>query len=136
MMTVNDCYRVDNDPSDYKGGGQTIVDDATYEVYPGFLRSASRCGKQAGCDSTYEFTFNEYRVWGHGWANSDHGEALKKEIKGCALLPDTWKFTYGIREDGREWTARFRTGVFQKSCVGNAVGKASGIDDFGCAGSG
>ncbi|KAF5549796.1 subtilisin [Fusarium mexicanum] len=136
MMTVDDCYRVDNDPSDYKGGGQTIIGDATYEVYPGSLRSPSRYGKQAGCDSTYKFTFNEYWVWGHGWASSDHGKALKKEIKGCALLPDTWKFTYGIGEDGREWTARFRTGVFQKSCIGNAVGKTSGIDDFGCAGSG
>ncbi|KAF5716253.1 peptidase S8 S53 domain-containing protein [Fusarium globosum] len=136
MMTMYNCYRVDNDPSDYKGGGQTIVGDATYEVYPGSLRSPSRYGKQAGCDSTYKFTFNEYWVWGHGWASSDHGEALKEEIKGCALLPDTWKFTYGIGEDGREWTARFRTGGFQKSCVSNAVGKASGIGDFGCAGSG
>ncbi|CVK85493.1 uncharacterized protein FPRN_06630 [Fusarium proliferatum] len=136
MMTMYNCYRVDNDPSDYKGGGQTIVGDATYEVYPGSLRSPSRYGKQAGCDSTYKFTFNEYWVWGHSWASSDHGEALKEEIKGGALLPDTWKFTYGIGEDGREWTARFRTGVFQKSCVSNAVGKASGIGDFGCAGSG
>ncbi|KAG4255894.1 hypothetical protein FPRO04_11513 [Fusarium proliferatum] len=116
MMTMYNCYRVDNDPSDYKGGGQTIVGDATYEVYPGSLRSPSRYGKQAGCDSTYKFTFNEYWVWGHSWASSDHGEALKEEIKGCALLPDTWKFTYGIGEDG--------------------LGKASGIGDFGCAGSG
>jgi hypothetical protein len=38
MMTMYNCYRVDNDPSDYKGGGQTIVGDATYEVYPGSLR--------------------------------------------------------------------------------------------------
>lgn len=63
------------------------------------------------------------------------GHSLK-EIKGCALLPDTWKFTYGLGDDGREWTARFRTGVFQKECVGNAVGKASGFGNFGCAGSG
>ncbi|VTT64489.1 unnamed protein product [Fusarium fujikuroi] len=116
MMTMYNCYRVDNDPSDYKGGGQTIVGDATYEVYPGSLRSPSKYGKQAGCDSTYKFTFNEYWVWGHGWASSDHGEALKKEIKGCTLLPDTWKFTYDIGEYG--------------------LGKASGIGDFGCAGSG
>ncbi|KAI3576233.1 peptidase S8/S53 domain-containing protein [Fusarium oxysporum f. sp. albedinis] len=100
MMTVDDCYRIDNDPSNYKGGGQTIIGDATYEVYP------------------------------------DHGEELKKEVKGCALLPDTWKFTYGLGDDGREWTARFRTGVFQKQCVGNAVGKASGFGNFGCARSG
>ncbi|KAF5687747.1 subtilisin [Fusarium circinatum] len=116
MMTVDDCYHVDNDPPDNKGGGLTIVGDATYEVYPGSLRSPSRYGKQAGCDSTYKFTFNEYWVWGHGWASSDHGGAVKKEIKGYALLPDTWKFTYSIGEDG--------------------LGKTSGIDDFGCAGSG
>ncbi|KAF5638002.1 subtilisin [Fusarium sp. NRRL 52700] len=133
-MTVDDCYRVDNDPSDYEGGGQTLVGDAIYEVYPGSLRSPSRYGKQAGCDSTYKFTFNKYWVWSHGWAGPDYDEALKKEIKGCALLLDTWEFTYGNGEDGREWTARFRTGVFQKSYVGNAVRKTSGIDDFGCAG--
>ncbi|KAH7142026.1 peptidase S8/S53 domain-containing protein [Dactylonectria macrodidyma] len=32
-------------------------------------------------------------------------------------------------------TARFRTGVFQKSCVGNAISRASGID-LGCKGTG
>ncbi|KAH7194399.1 peptidase S8/S53 domain-containing protein [Fusarium oxysporum] len=100
MMAVDDCYHIDNDPSDYKGGGQTVVGGSNYQVLP------------------------------------DHGEELNKQIKGCALLPDTWKFTYGIGDDGREWTARFRTGVFQKRCVGNAVGKASGFGDFGCAGSG
>ncbi|KAL5593593.1 hypothetical protein FOBRF1_012695 [Fusarium oxysporum] len=135
-MSVDDCYHIDNDPSDYKGGGQTVVGSSNYQVLPGSLRSPSRYGKQAGCDSTYKFSFNDYWVWGHGWASSDHGEELNKQIKGCALLPDTWKFTYGIGDDGREWTARFRTGVFQKRCVGNAVGKASGFGDFGCAGSG
>ncbi|RBR26811.1 uncharacterized protein FIESC28_00392 [Fusarium coffeatum] len=71
-----------------------------------------------------------------GLRNSDYGESLKAELKGCALLPDAWNFVYGLGDDGREWTARFRTGVFQKKCVGDAVGMASGFGEFGCEGSG
>ncbi|KAI0840949.1 hypothetical protein F5Y06DRAFT_308585 [Hypoxylon sp. FL0890] len=67
---------------------------------------------------------------------SNNGQELQNQLKGCALLPDTWSFSYGLGSDGREWTAKFRTGVFQKNCVGNAVKTAGGFKDFGCGGSG
>ncbi|RSL79299.1 hypothetical protein CEP52_017540 [Fusarium oligoseptatum] len=136
MEAVDGCLSTDNNAANYKGGGSTTVGGATYNVAPGSLRSAAHYGKQAGCDGTYKLAFNDYWVWGHGWASSDYGESLKNELKGCALLPGTWHFDYGLGDDGREWTARFRTGVFQKKCVGNAVGTASGFGEFGCAGSG
>lgn len=65
----------------------------------------------------------------------DHGEGLKTQLGDCALLPNTWNFDYGLGSDGREWTAKFRTGVFQKRCVGNAV-KSAGAPNAGCSGSG
>ncbi|KAJ3466795.1 hypothetical protein MRS44_004359 [Fusarium solani] len=129
----DDCI---NQPANYKAGGLITIGGDRYRVSPGTLRSAAEKGKQAGCDSAYKVFFNEYWVWGHGWASSDNGKSLQDEVKSCALLPDTWSFEYGLGDDGREWTAKFRTGVFQKSCVGNALKTAAGIDGVGCHGSG
>ena len=136
LKSVDECSSTDNNAANYKGGGSVTTGGTTYAVSPGSLRAAAQLGKQAGCESTYKALYNDYWVWGHGWASSDYGESLKTELKGCALLPDTWDFVYGLGDDGREWTARFRTGVFQKKCVGDAVGMASGFGEFGCEGSG
>ncbi|KAM0290842.1 hypothetical protein ACHAO9_004769 [Fusarium lateritium] len=136
MMALDGCVYEDNNISNYQGGGQVTVAGSTYSVSPGTLRSPAGFGKQGGCDSAYKVYFNRYWVWGHGWASSDNGETLKEELKGCALFPDTWHFTYGLGDDGREWTAEFRTGVFQKKCVGHTVITASGIDNLKCYGTG
>ncbi|KPM39889.1 hypothetical protein AK830_g6661 [Neonectria ditissima] len=102
-------------PANYKGGGSTTVRGATYRVSPGSIRAGAEKGKQAGCDSTYKGLFNDYWVWGHGWGSSDYGESLKNEIEGCSPLPGTWRFDYGIGDDGREWSARFRTMILKNS---------------------
>ncbi|KAK7429714.1 hypothetical protein QQZ08_003740 [Neonectria magnoliae] len=82
-MVVDGCdFLLDVNPANCKGGGLTTVGDATYRVSPGSLRAGAENGKQAGCDSTYKGLFNEYWVWGHGWASSDCGASLKNEIKG------------------------------------------------------
>ncbi|RDL37427.1 Uncharacterized protein BP5553_04860 [Venustampulla echinocandica] len=122
-------------PENYKGGGKETIGDVVYEVQPQSLRQPADKGKQYGCDSSYKFLFNEYTVWGHGFDSADHGDALKGQLKGCALLPDTWHFDYGLGDDGREWTAKFRTGVFQKKCTGHAV-KSAGAPNDSCSGSG
>ncbi|KAJ4188666.1 hypothetical protein NW767_011774 [Fusarium falciforme] len=137
MMAVDDCDSSSEvNPANYKAGGLITIGGDRYRVSPGTLRSAAEKGKHAACDSAYKVFFNEHWVWGHGWASSDNGKSLQDEVKGCALLPDTWSFEYGLGDDGREWTAKFRTGVFQKSCVGNALKTAAGIDGVGCHGSG
>lgn len=64
------------------------------------------------------------------------GSGLKGQIDDCALLPKTWDFQYGLGSDGREWTAKFRTGVFQRHCVGEAGKEAGAPSDYGCRGSG
>ncbi|KAK7414076.1 hypothetical protein QQX98_007019 [Neonectria punicea] len=112
-MAVDGCdFLSDDNPANYKGGGLTTAGDATYRVSPGSIRAGAEIGKQAGCDSTYKGLFNHYWVWGHGWASCNYGASLKSGIKGCAPFPDTWSFDYRIGDDGRDWTARFRTGVF------------------------
>lgn len=75
-------------------------------------------------------------MWGHGFASSDFGAALENQIQGCALLPDTWSFQYELGSDGREWTAKFWIGVFQRGCVGHAAILVGTPLDFGCGGSG
>jgi subtilisin family serine protease len=125
-----------DNPENYKGGGTFSDGTFTYHIDPLTLRQPASEGKQGGCVGAYKALWNEYTIWGHGWDSADRGDSLKKELGGCALLPDTWDFQYGLGSDGREWTAKFRTGVFQKHCAGDAAKTASGIKDFGCSGSG
>ncbi|KAH6679331.1 hypothetical protein B0J14DRAFT_686368 [Halenospora varia] len=125
-----------NNPENYKGGGSMKVGDVTYRVNPQALRQPAADGKKGGCSSTYKVLYNENWIWGHGFANADHGDALKHALGGCALLPDTWDFQYGLGDDGREWTAKSRTGVFQRKCVGHAGTSAGAPGSFGCSGSG
>ncbi|KAI1880240.1 hypothetical protein JX265_001861 [Neoarthrinium moseri] len=123
-------------PENYKGGGKVTMGDVTYEMIPRALRQPADKSKKGFCDSTYKYLFNEYWMWGNGFASSDYGKTLKSQVADCALLPNTWTFEYGLGDDGREWTARFRTGIFQKGCVGNAGKEAGGPSDFNCNGSG
>ncbi|PSK42249.1 hypothetical protein B9Z65_4163 [Elsinoe australis] len=123
-------------PVDYKAGGSMVVGDVTYRITPTAIRQPATDGIKARCDSTYKAAFNEYWTWGHGFASDDFGARFKHELGGCAILPDTWSFDYGLGSDGREWTAKFRTGVFQRSCVGNAFVTAGAPSGTGCNGSG
>ncbi|KAK5653808.1 hypothetical protein OQA88_7966 [Cercophora sp. LCS_1] len=128
-----------NDPSNpenVKGGGKLTAGEVVYEVEPVTLRQSHEGGKAGACDSTYKVLFNDYVMWGKGWAGSDTGEELKGQVDDCALLPGTWFFEYGLGSDGREWTAKFRTGVFQRGCVGQAGLEAGAPPGFGCGGSG
>ncbi|EHK97231.1 putative Subtilisin-like protease 2 [Glarea lozoyensis 74030] len=137
MDLIDNCDGNDaNNPMNYKAGGLVTVGTNKYHITPEKPRQPASAGVKGDCDSTYKVYFNDYVVWGHGWDSADNGETLKQQVKGCALLPDTWSFAYGLGDDGREWTAKFRTGVFQKKCVGHAGKTASGMEDFGCSGSG
>ncbi|KAG9237195.1 peptidase S8/S53 domain-containing protein [Amylocarpus encephaloides] len=124
-----------NNPENYKGGGSIKVGEVEYRVEPKAVRQLAAEGKTGGCRTSYKWYYNEAWMWGHGWASGDHGAALKEAVKGCALLPDTWDFQYGMGGDGREWTAKFRTGVFQNSCTGHAGTHAGAPAGFDCGGS-
>ncbi|KAF5024502.1 hypothetical protein F66182_3442 [Fusarium sp. NRRL 66182] len=120
MMVVDGCdFDKETNPANYKGGGTT--------------KRGRHSIQRISC--TYKVLFNEYWVWGHGWASSDSGQYLKKRVEACAPFPP-WKFEYGLGDDGREWSANFRSGVGQKRCVSHAIGTAAGLGDFDCEGSG
>ncbi|KAI9157900.1 hypothetical protein HJFPF1_05884 [Paramyrothecium foliicola] len=128
----------DTHSNDAKAGGRVSTSDiaVTYNVFPRAMRQPAHDSEKSDCRSSYRALYNEYNVWGSGWAESDWGESIKREIKGCALLPGTWDFNYGLGDDGREWSLWFRTGVFQKGCVGRAIRSAGAPNFNGCSGSG
>jgi hypothetical protein len=137
LAITDDCDGNDpNNPANYKGGGLLTVGINKYHIDPEALRQPASDGVKGGCDSSYKALYNEYTLWGAGWDSADYGAGLQTQVKGCALLPNTWSFSYGLGSDGREWTAKFRTGVFQKKCTGDAGKTASGIGNFGCSGTG
>lgn len=129
-----------NNPPNYKGGGTVTLGDVAFRIEPQAIRQPAEKGVDGGCDSTYSFTHNGFTLWGHGFASDDFGDALKKQLEwspshsGCALFSETWWFQSGLGSDGREWTAKFRTGVFQKKCVTNAWHSAGAPTNRGCHG--
>ncbi|KAI1843509.1 hypothetical protein JX266_010335 [Neoarthrinium moseri] len=125
-----------NNPENFKGGGFFSVGDVTYRITPNSLRQPAKNGKTGGCDCTYKALFNQCWVWGSGWLGADWGNALQEQMKDCALLPQTWSFEYGLGDDGREWSASFRTGIWQKHCTGENAKEAGAPGGFGCSGSG
>lgn len=134
--TIDGCDGNDpNNPLNWKGGGQLMLNDQVrFAVEPRALRQPAGKTVNGGCESTYKGVFNDFTVWGAGFDGGDSGDALKNQVAGCALLPGTWSFAYGLGSDGREWTATFRTGVFQRGCVAHAILSAGGPE--GCTGSG
>lgn len=110
-----------------KAGGSMKVGEVTYRITPLTLRQPANLAKWAGCDSVYKGLFNDNNVWGRGFASADFGADLKQNVADrCALLPDTWDFSYGLGPDGREWEAKFRTGIGQNKCMGHLVSDVSG----------
>ncbi|KAB5531313.1 hypothetical protein GE09DRAFT_1251915 [Coniochaeta sp. 2T2.1] len=133
---VDACYHPADNPANYKAGGTAILGDVTFKIEPQANRQDTRPGVDMGCSSAYKGFYNEYWVWGHGFASDDWGENLENQLKGCALFPNTWGFGYGLGDNGREWSVHFKTGVFQKHCVGNALHTAGAPADKWCSGSG
>ncbi|OTA55115.1 hypothetical protein K449DRAFT_179580 [Hypoxylon sp. EC38] len=127
----------DTNNNRYKGGGNLVDGDVTYRLNPRANRQPASKGVNGGCGSYYKAVRQETSLWGQGWATSDFGHSILESVKNkCAAWDYTWKFEYGLGDDGREWTASFQGGVFQRGCIGHAIGDISGISGFGCQGSG
>lgn len=79
-----------------------------------------------------------YHLWGYEWyvqgggfASSDYGERLLKEVKGCGAVTG-WQFSY--KEDDpigdTEWWAAGTLPLFIRSgCFERAIKSAGGFDD-------
>lgn len=135
---TNGCDGQDalGNPANYKGGGELALDDFTYYIEPQVLmRPPAGLGLGGGCewDSVDGNGRALFSIWGRGWATDDFGAALREKLTPYGA--DDWVFNYGVEEeDGREWTATFRTGVGQKRRVEGAAKAAGAPPSIKCRG--
>lgn len=123
-------------PMNYKGGGTVSVDKTTYHIDPASSRQALPNTPGGGCDVQYKFIYDEFWIWGNGYASSDYGQGqdgLLKQLKGCDGLTG-WSFDYGIGDDGREWSAHGHLLIGKAGCVGRAIASAGGPKGVDCSG--
>jgi hypothetical protein len=118
-------------PMNWKGGGFVQVGKVRYRIDPKALRQPPPRTPGGGCSFTGNALADHVWIWGNGWENSDFGEGLKRNLRACGL--STFKFSYGLGKDGREWTAEADTGVFQNGCYEIAAKGAGAQSEFGCA---
>lgn len=123
-------------PMNWKGGGQLGLPDALYHINPQALRQPLPNTPSGSCDVQYKFLFDEFWIWGNGYATWDYGQSdggLLQQVKGCDGLSD-WSFSYGLGSDGREWSAHGKLLIGKAGCVGRAIESAGGPKDVDCSG--
>lgn len=124
-------------PANFKGGGTATLGGVQYRIEPQAVRQPAEHGTErgSGCDCTNTFLWNDFVVWGRGGASGDFGQALQEKVKAqCHLRDGRWRFEYGLGDDGREWTAWFRTDVSQSPCISWVAKLVGARDDFTCNG--
>lgn len=125
-------------PAGFKAGGTATLGGVQYRVEPRAARQPAAdatAGRGSGCDCTNAFLWNDLVAWGRGWASGDFGRAFRDKIEAhCHLRDARWRFDYGLGDDGREWTAWFRTDVSQSPCVSWVAKLVGANDDFTCHG--
>jgi Alpha-galactosyl-binding fungal lectin len=136
VVVLDGCDGNDpNNPMNWKSGGSVTVDPVNYRIDPKASRQPAPKNPVGSCHTHWDALFDTVSISGNGWLNSDSGAALKSELeKKCALVAGTFEFSYGLGNDGREWTLSARTGVFQQSCVAAAGRQAGAASSFVCDG--
>lgn len=135
LHTIHGC----DTNSHWKHGGVYTWGDGNYEYYftPKRDRPAQPDKVPGKCDVWYKFWYDEFYIYGGGWAGHDHGqEKLLPNLRRCGVVSE-WRFDY--REDPQdeiEWEAygRIPIGAQQWDCVRQAVVDSGGPSDIGCGG--
>jgi hypothetical protein len=129
-------------PMNWKGGGTTTITSTNpdlkvlYHITPKSTRQALPNKPGGSCDVRYKTLFDEFWIWGNGYATSDYGQksnGLQQQLKGCDGLT-SWSFDYGLGNDGREWSAHGRLLIGKAGCVGRAIASAGGPSGVDCSG--
>ncbi|KAF2840123.1 hypothetical protein M501DRAFT_1015201 [Patellaria atrata CBS 101060] len=121
----DDCDGNDpNNPMNWKGGGTIQLGEVTYRISP----VAPRHPFPKAVGGHIECSGLKFWLSGNGWANIDWGKRIFDEFNGC--LGSGYDFSYGLGDDGREWTATGWMGPGQGNCVHNAILTAGGPDIY------
>lgn len=112
----------------WKAGGTISVDNAAYRITPTSPRQQLPNKPGGGCDVTGKNGFDEFWIWGNGYATWDYGKregGLLQQIDGCKDLAG-WSFEYGLGDDGREWSAHGMLSNGEGRCLARAIKSAGG----------
>ncbi|KAI8630070.1 hypothetical protein F5Y19DRAFT_70377 [Xylariaceae sp. FL1651] len=130
-------------PMNWKGGGTTIITSTNpdlkvlYHITPKSPRQPLPNTPGGSCSVAYKFLYDEFWIWGNGYATSDFGQqsnGLLQQLKGCDGLTG-WNFNYGLGDDGREWSANGHLLIGKAGCVGRAIASTGGPSGVHCSGS-
>ena len=130
-------------PMNWKGGGTTTITSTNpdlkvlYHITPKSARQPLPNKPGGSCDVKYKFLYDEFWIWGNGYATSDYAQrsnGLMQQLKGCDGLTG-WNFNYGLGDDGREWSANGHLLIGKADCVGRAIASAGGPLGIDCSGS-
>ncbi|KAL8701120.1 MAG: hypothetical protein Q9201_005085 [Fulgogasparrea decipioides] len=123
-----------NNPHNYKFGGiWTSADEWEFKVEP-----TAKKPTEDSCDVSYKFILDKFEVRGKNFPDAKlgaNGGGLKHEIEGCGALTD-WHFEWTPRDVKYQWYAHGNLPIGTKSCMGNAVKSAGGVDAGHCHGAG
>lgn len=108
------------------GGQMSDNNQVTYAINPTTLRPLAPDSPQAKCTFQLSWFRDIFTVTGGGFADSDNGNELHKQLSGCGALTE-WTFNYFTSPDGSyEWKASGNLPQTMKAgCVERAVHKGS-----------
>ncbi|KAI9829475.1 MAG: hypothetical protein M1819_006295 [Sarea resinae] len=137
IMDGCDVPSVSTNVMNFKHGGSMKDNNGiSYQIVPNVARAPAPAQAIGNCNSWWKPVWQTFDVYGGGWADSDFGKSLQKQIQGCGLM-SKWKFQYfdEPHPDGTEWHASGRLPIWTRKCVGRAITSAGGFTG-GCKGNG
>lgn len=126
--------------SGYKHGAAMTWGDEEFVYYINPKHERPAMDEPAGsCDVYYKFLYDEFWIYGAGWAGDDHGQSeLLPNLRRCGVV-SSWTFEYydEYSDAGMEWKAKGKlpVGAHQWDCVRQAVVDSGGPPNLGCGGS-
>jgi hypothetical protein len=112
------------------GGSISDKNGVKYTITPTQTRPPPPSLANGRCKAKYRVWGYSWEVWGGGFESSNHGEELKRQIRGCGAVT-AWKFNYfDVPDaDGTEWHASGTLPITISShCLAKAVKNAGGFE--------
>lgn len=124
-------------PMNWKGGSTISGDTVSCPIDPKATRQPLPKNSIGSCNVQYKFLYDEFWVWGSGYAGSGYGQSdggLLQQFRGCGSLTDS--SSYGLRSDSRERTIQGKVLIGKARSVGSVIGSADDPQGVQCSGDG
>lgn len=111
------------------GGSISDNNGIKYSITPTQSRPPAPEHPYGQCNVQGHLWGYSWDLWGAGFANSDFGAELLRQVRGCGAVT-AWKFEYFDEPapDGTEWHAQGTLPLFiSDHCLGKAIKSAGGF---------